>query len=480
MAAKALFVGGEWITGGRGTTAVADPFDGSTVADVSLASLEDLDAALAAADRAYRELTKHQPDHERSTILRRTSEGIEARSEEFARTICRENGKPIRDARGEVARAVQTFGFAADEAKRIYGEVIPMSAAKGAESRMGLMVREPLGVVAAITPFNFPLNLVAHKVAPAIAAGNTVVLKPPTQTPLSSLLMAEVMQEAGVGPGVLNVLVGGGKDIGEPLVQDDRVRFVSFTGSVPVGERIRQIAGLKRLTLELGSNSPLLVFADADLEAAAAAATRGAFAYSGQVCISVQRILVDRAVEEPFLDLLLPKVQALRIGNPLDEDTDIGPMITLEDAERIEGWIREAVSQGARVLCGGEREGERFFRPTLLAGVRQDMRVVCQEAFAPVATVQTFDGTKEAVALANDSIFGLQAGLFTQDLDTAWAVARELQVGGVWVNDSPITRFDHYPYGGAKSSGLGREGVKYAVEEMTEPKFIGWNLKQPG
>jgi acyl-CoA reductase-like NAD-dependent aldehyde dehydrogenase len=287
------------------------------------------------------------------------------------------------------------------------------------------------------------------------------------------------MHEAGAGPGVLNVLVGGGRELGEPLVQDPRVRFVSFTGSVPVGERIRTIAGLKKLTLELGSNSPLLVFADADLEAAAAAAARGAFAYSGQVCISVQRILVDRAVKDAFLEILIPRVEALKIGDPLDEATDVGPMISPEDAQRIESWIAEAVASGARVLTGGTREGERFFRPTLIADVTRDMRVVCEEAFAPVATVETFEGAKEAIALANDSVFGLQAGVFTRDVDTAWAVARELQTGGVWVNDSPITRFDHYPYGGAKQSGLGREGVKYAIEEMTEPKFIGFNLNPP-
>ncbi|MGB7293912.1 MAG: aldehyde dehydrogenase family protein [Thermodesulfobacteriota bacterium] len=469
---------GSWIEGksistknGK-VTQVTNPYSREVIAEVSIASKEDVNAAIESARLAFKSTTKHIPSHKISEILYKTSGLIGEFSEDFARTISLEAGKPIRESRGEVSRAVQVFRLAAEEANRIGGEVIPTDAVAGAESRFGLVVREPVGVIGAITPFNFPLNLVVHKVAPALAAKNTVVLKPAEKTPLSSLKLARVLHEAGLPAGALNVVVGSGPEVGDMLVEDERIRMITFTGSVPVGMQIKQKSGLKKLTLELGANSPNIVCKDADIESAAKALVIASFAYAGQVCISAQRIIVHKDVEEEFIKTFINLVANLEIGDPLEESTDIGPMISEADVSRTKEWVDEAKSQGAKVLIGGTGEGNVFY-PTVLSDVTPSMRVVCQEMFAPVVSIIPFKTSEEAVELANDSSYGLQAGVFTQNLNTALYFAQALEVGGVWINESTIYRQQNAPYGGVKMSGLGREGIKYTIEEMTELKFIG-------
>ncbi|HVL89595.1 MAG TPA: aldehyde dehydrogenase family protein [Actinomycetota bacterium] len=459
---------------GSGRSTIVSPATGEPVASVAVASASDVDEAVRAAQAAFAGPFGALAEHERQAILRRASDLLAERVEDLARTITLENGKPIRDARGEAARAWQTILFAAEEAKRIHGEVLPMGAARGGEGRIGFTLRKPIGVVAAIAPFNFPLNLVCHKVGPALAAGNTVVLKPSENTPLSSFALAAVFEEAGLPPGALNVVCGDA-ETGEALVDHPGVAMITFTGSAAVGTRIRSRSGVRRTLLELGSNAPMIVFDDADIGAALEAAVRGSFTYSGQVCISIQRLLVQRPLFDPFVVRLAEAASALVVGDPLDEATHIGPMIDEDAARRVESWVDAAVAGGARAECGGTRDG-RFYAPTVLTGVKPDMDVVCNEIFGPVVSVMPFDGLDDAIAIANDSVYGLQAGVFTRDIDRAMRVAQRLDVGGLWINDAPQTRFDHYPYGGMKSSGLGREGVRYAVEEMTETTFVGIKL----
>lgn len=468
-----LLIDGEW-TAPNGTVEVRSPFSGEPVYRVSLAGTAEAVRAVDAAERAFVSWSQ-TPAHERSRVLNRTSVLLEERREDLARTIALEAGKPIRDARAEVTRAMQTFRFAAEEAKRIYGETIPMDAAIGSENRVGITFRQPIGVIAAISPFNFPLNLVAHKVAPALATGNTVVLKPASQTPVTGLRLGEILHEAGLPAGVINVVVGSGKEVGDSLVTDERVAMVTFTGSPPVGVGIRNRAGMKRVVLELGSNSATVVHEDADLAAAARALAKGAFAYAGQICISVQRIIIHEAVLQRFLSLFLPLVQALKVGDPLAEDTDVGPMIDLGAAERGQEWIAEALAGGARALIEGRREGSLMW-PWVLADVRPEMKIVCEEAFAPVATIQTYTTFDQAIALVNDSKFGLQAGVFTSNVNLAFRAGRQIRTGGVIVNDTSNYRADHMPYGGLKLSGMGREGVRYTMEEMTEIKLVAFNL----
>ncbi len=468
-----LWINGKNISGKSGkVTRVINPYNGEAVAEVSIASKEDVEAAIETALLTFKSTIRHMPSHKVSEILYKASKLINELSEEFARTISLEAGKPIRECRGEVSRAVQVFRLAAEEANRIGGEVVPTDAVAGSESRLGFVVREPLGVIAAISPFNFPLNLVVHKVAPALAARNTVVLKPATKTPLSSLKLARVLHEAGLPAGALNVVIGSGSEIGDILVQDERVKMITFTGSVPVGKEIKQKSGLKKVTLELGANSPNIVCADADIDSAAKALIPASFAYAGQVCISAQRILVHKDIEERFRTTFINLVKNLKIGDPLEETTDMGPMISEADVKRTQEWVDEAKSQGAKVLIGGTGEGNVFY-PTVLSDVKPSMKVVCQEVFAPVVSIIPFKTNEEAVELANDSTFGLQAGIFTRDINTAFHLANGLEIGGVWINDSSIYRQQNAPYGGVKMSGMGREGVKYAVEEMTELKFIG-------
>jgi acyl-CoA reductase-like NAD-dependent aldehyde dehydrogenase len=466
-----LWIGGEWVTTDR-EEPVLEKFTGRPFATMPVADAATVAQAVGAAKEAFvsRPLTPSQ----RHRLLRAVSEAIRRDAETLALTIAREGGKPLRDARVEVARAATTFELSAEEARRIGGEVVPIAGAEGAENRMAFTVRMPVGVVAAISPFNFPLNLVAHKVGPAIAAGNTVVLKPSPLTPITAYLLCRLLAEAGAPPGLVN-LVHGDTDVGEALTQDPRVDFFSFTGSPAVGARIKAAAGLRRTLLELGSNSANIVHEDADLATAAELLSRRAFANAGQVCISPQRLLVHRKVAEPFLDAFLTVTRGLKVGDPTDPETDIGPMISEEAARRAMAWIEEAVAAGAELLLAPRREGA-VLTPAVLTRVRPEMKVVCEEAFAPLVTVQTYETVDEAIALANDSKYGLQAGVFTRDLGVAMRFVNGLVVGGVIVNDTSSYRADLMPYGGVKMSGNGREGPRYAVEEMTELKTVVLNL----
>jgi acyl-CoA reductase-like NAD-dependent aldehyde dehydrogenase len=370
-----------------------------------------------------------------------------------------------------VARAVETFQFSAEEAKRIHGETVPMDASTAGEGRMGFYLRTPVGVVAAITPFNFPLNLVSHKVGPGLAAGNTVVLKPASTTPLTALRLGEILEEAGVPGGVFNVVVGPGGTVGDWLTTDPRVSKISFTGSPPVGEAIIRKAGLKKVTMELGNNSGTIIEPDADLGAAVPRCVVSAFANSGQVCISLQRLYVHKSVAAEFTRRLVDATSKLKIGNPVEKDCDVGPMIDEAEAKRAEAWIREAVAEGATLLIGGKREG-RVLYPAILTNARAEMKVMCQEAFAPLVSLYEYDTFEDAVRMVEDSPYGLQAGIYTNDLRKAMYAVERINVGGVMINDTSIFRVDHMPYGGNKMSGLGREGVRFAVEEMTNIKMV--------
>ncbi|MGG0383317.1 aldehyde dehydrogenase family protein [Priestia filamentosa] len=457
------------------TMEVINPFNGEAVGKVSLASKGNAKKAIESAHQVFHKTMKKMPAYRRAEILSKAADLLEERTEEFAKVLVLEAGKPIRDGRGEVGRAVQVIRFAADEAKKIEGEMVPMDAAIGGENRLGIVRRHPIGVISAITPFNFPLNLALHKLAPAFAAGNTVVLKPAGKTPLSAYMLVKLFEEAGLPQGALNLVIGNGSEVGDVLVTDSRISKITFTGSPSVGIDLRRKAELKKVTLELGSNSPNIIFNDGDVKAAAVGLVRGAFAFSGQVCISAQRIYVQRDVYQDFLEQYVPLVEKLVIGNPVEETTDIGPMISEAEAIRAHEWIEQAVKAGANIVTGGNRKGT-LLEPTILVNVNQDMKVVCEETFAPIVSVIPFDTEEEVIAMANDSKFGLQAGVFTSDINRAMRVAEEMETGGVWINETSTYRQDNYPYGGVKLSGIGKEGVKYAIEDMTEIKFVGIKL----
>lgn len=465
-----------WINGERWETdtrlTVTDKATGQPWATVSQAGPTEARAAVAAAAKVFAQgsLTVSK----RYEILMKAATLIRERRDDLALTMAYEAGKPLRDARAEAERAADTFAWSAEEAKRIHGEMVPLEATAGSENRLAFTLRLPLGVVCAITPFNFPLNLVAHKIAPGLAAGNAVVLKPASYTPVVALKLGDILTEAGLPPGWLNVVVGPGNTVGDALLQDQRIGFYTFTGSVPVGEALKRTIGLRRCTLELGSNAAVIVHEDADIATAATQCALKGFSYAGQVCLSVQRILVHQAVADAFMATLVRVTQALRVGDPKDENVDIGPMISEGEAKRAESWIQEAVVNGADLLTGGQRQGA-FLRPTVLTNVTPAMSVVCQEAFAPLVTVQTYQTLDEALAMANDSEFGLQAGIFTRSLAVAMQAARTLQVGGVMVNDTSFYRAGQMPYGGVKHSGMGREGPRYAIEEMTELRLVVLN-----
>ncbi len=467
--AHRLLVDGKWIEE-KETMPVIDKYTGETIGTVPVASRETVGKAIAAAHEAFPSYSR-LPAHRRFRILEKASRLLAANQEEIAATICREAGKAWKYSFGEVARAVETFQFSAEEAKRIHGETIPMDASVAGEGRMGFYLRCPVGVVSAITPFNFPLNLVAHKVGPALAAGCTVVLKPASTTPLTAIRLGEILEEAGIPPGVVNVVVGPGGTVGEWMTTDPRVAKVSFTGSPPVGEAIIRKAGLKKVTMELGNNSGTIIEPDADLDAAIPRCAVSAFANSGQVCISLQRLYVHRSIAEEFTRRFVETTAKLKVGNPLDRDCDVGPMIDEAEAVRAENWIQEAVSEGAEVLIGGKREG-RVLVPTVLVNARPEMKVMCQEAFAPLVSIYEYDSFEDAVAMVEDSPYGLQAGIYTNDLRKAMYAVDRINVGGVMINDTSIFRVDHMPYGGNKLSGLGREGVRFAVEEMTNIKMV--------
>jgi len=466
---KHLFVNGEWREAQEYRT-LYSPYSGEAIAEIAYAGEAEVELALQAAEQA-RPMMAKLPAHERAAILEKLVRLLERHFDECARLIATEAAKPLTTAKGEVARTIQTYRFSAEEAKRIHGETIPMDAAPGGEGRIAYTIRQPLGVIAAITPFNFPMNLVAHKVGPAIASGNTIVLKPAAQTPLSSLFLAELLQEAGLPAGALNVVTGSGSVIGDVLTRDERVKMITFTGSPEVGIGIRNKAGLKRVTLELGSNAALIVDKGVALDAVIPRAVTGAFSFAGQVCISIQRIYVHEELYEAFVEAFVAQTQTLRLGDPLDPQTDVSALISPKDVERSLAWIAEAKQLGATVATGGEREGN-ILQPTVLLGVDPRAKVSCREVFAPIVLINKVSTIEEAIAHVNDSRYGLQAGIFTNRIDTAMKAAEELHVGGVMINEIPTFRVDHMPYGGVKESGMGREGVKYAIEEMTELKLV--------
>ena len=472
---RPFLVGGHWRQSDT-RAPVHDPFTGKVLAEVSQGSEADAEDAIQSTAAATQPMAA-LPSHARFHLLQRIAGALYDRREEFARIMTGEAGKPITDARREVARAVQTFTIAAEEAKRIPGEVIPLDWTPGMDSHLGILRRVPIGPVLGITPFNFPLNLVAHKVAPALAAGNPILIKPAPQTPLTALLLAEVGLEAGVPPGGLNVLPCDNR-VAERLVVDPRFKLLSFTGSAAVGWMLKAKCGKKKVVLELGGNAGVIVEQDADLDFAAQRCASGGFGYAGQTCISVQRIFVHHSVVDLFTTKLLLQVARLKGGDPNDEATVVGPLIDQHAAHRVEEWIGEAVAQGARVLLGGKRMGS-VVEATVLTNVTPTMKVSCQEVFGPVVTVTPYRQFDEALEAMNRSEYGLQAGVFTQDVNKAFHAFRHLEVGAVLVNEIPTFRAEHMPYGGVKDSGLGREGLRISIEEMTEPRFLVLNVRPP-
>jgi acyl-CoA reductase-like NAD-dependent aldehyde dehydrogenase len=468
-----LFINGQWVNGGS-LLEVKNKYTGEVVGVLPTARREDVDAAIAAAEQAAPVMAE-MPAHKRSAILARAAALIQERKEDIARTIAAEAGKALKYARLEVDRGVSTFTIAAEETKRLHGETIPLDAVPAGEGYFGFWTRRPVGVIAAISPFNFPLNLVAHKVAPALAAGNSLVLKPASTTPLTAVKLCEILQEAGLPAGAINLVVGSGGTVGEWLVTDPRVAKITFTGSPPVGQHILSVAGIKKVTLELGNTSPVIIAPDADLDLVAKRAAVGAYYNSGQVCISVQRIYSQKAVYEPFAEKFVEASEAMVVGDPLDERVDVGPMIDLGETERIESWVKEAQADGARVLTGGKREGPIYY-PTVLTNVQPDMKVVAEEVFAPVASVIATDDFEEALRQADATQFGLQVGVFTRDINRVFQAVKRLNFGGVIINDTPVFRADHMPYGGNRQSGLGREGVKFAMEDMTNIQLVAIKL----
>jgi acyl-CoA reductase-like NAD-dependent aldehyde dehydrogenase len=469
-----IFIEGKWIDKPK-KIEVHNPYDNSVFETVPRADADDIEKALAFAERGARVMAKLS-GYERWKILRKAADLMAARNEELGQIISKEEGKIIAEGRGEAGRAVETIMGSAEEAKRIHGETVPLDGDPGGVNRLGFTLRVPCGVVAAIAPFNFPLNLVCHKVGPALAAGNSVIVKPASDTPLSGIKLVEILLEAGLPPEGIQVITGSGGEIGDRLVADPRVRKITFTGSVEIGERICRTAGVKKVTMELGSNCPLIIMPDADLEKVAAAVATTGYANAGQVCISTQRVLTASKVYSDFLSVLKPKVEGLATGNQLDEKTKVGPMVKESEARRVEEWINEAVAGGARLVTGGGRRGT-IYMPAVVADVKPEMRISREELFGPAVAVTPFKDIDEAIAFANDSTFGLGAGIFTENVEWAMKFARETQAGNLHINWGPQWRADLMPYGGLKFSGFGKEGPRYAVEEMTELKMVVFHLK---
>jgi acyl-CoA reductase-like NAD-dependent aldehyde dehydrogenase len=464
--AHKLLLDGEWIETGE-SVEVRSPYSGDVVGRIAKAGAAE---ARRAVDAAARALESPLPAHERAAILDRVADLLRERHEDMAQTICAEAGKPIRTARVEASRAVSTYTFAAVEARKLAGDVVPMGASEAGEGKIAFTLRRPVGIVGAISPFNFPCNLVAHKLAPALAAGCPVVLKPAGQTPMSALLLAELEQEAGLPAGWLNVLVGPSSEIGDVLVEDERVRMITFTGSSGVGWDIAERAAKKRVRLELGNSTPVIVAADADVDLAATKLAANAFSFAGQSCISVQRIYVERPALDGFLERFIPKVEALVVGDPADEATDIGPVIDEGARTRIAEWVDEAQAAGAKLLAGAT-DGD-LLRPIVLGEAPETAHVVCDEVFGPVCVVNAVDSLDDAFARANGTDFGLQAGIFTASIATGLAAAEALDFGGVTVNEAPTFRADQMPYGGVKGSGNTKEGPAYTIREMTEERLV--------
>jgi acyl-CoA reductase-like NAD-dependent aldehyde dehydrogenase len=468
-----MLIGGKWIEK-KEKIDVRNPYDGSVVGQVSKGTKEDVDRAVSAAKQGLEQM-KELTASERSAILLRAAGKMQEEHEHFSRVVAQEVGKTIQEARGEVSRAVNTFTLSSEEAKRIHGETVPVDAVPAGKGKLGFFLRVPVGIVAAISPFNFPLNLVAHKIAPALAAGNAVVLKPATVTPLIAVELGRILMDSGLPSHALNIVTGPGAEIGDALSGHPDVRMITFTGSLEVGEGICRNAGLKKLTMELGSNSAVILMDDADVDVAVRKIRVGGYAIAGQVCISVQRVIVHERIWDEFMSKIIPAVESLKMGDPLDEETELGPMITSSETKRAKTWIDEAVKGGARLECGGEIEGP-FLTPAVLTGDVRSSEVWRNELFAPAIVAVPAGDLDEAIALANDSPYGLQAGVFTERIHDALRVVQEVEVGGVMVNEMPTFRVDQMPYGGVKGSGLGREGARFAVEEMTEIRMVGIQL----
>lgn len=464
-----MYVAGEW-QGANAQDEIRSPWSGETVDTVPRATASDVEAALAAAEQGAATMRRLSA-YDRSQILNRAADLIEDACDDLARTISAEEGKPLSEALGEARRGPALFRLAASEGARMHGETLPLDAAAGGEDKLGFTLRQPCGVVVAISPFNYPLLLVAHKLAPALAAGNAVILKPASQTPLTALKLTKLLLEAGLPPLALQTITGRGGELGDALCADERVRKISFTGSAEVGRRIARVAGVKKLSLELGANCPVAVLPDADLEQVAEATASGGFVNAGQVCISVQRVLVDRDAYGDFLDALRTKVEAIAVGDPLADGTQLAALVSEGEAKRVEETIRRAVEAGATLVTGGGRE-RGIVQPTVVADVPGETELWREELFGPAVAVRPVSGIDEAITLANDTHYGLGAGVFTRDLNHALRFAHEVDAGNVHVNWTPLWRADLMPYGGLKGSGIGKEGPRYAVEEMTELKSV--------
>lgn len=468
-----LFINGKWEEG-QEKQEVVNKYSQAVYATVNKAGEKEVERAIESAQHAYKH--KQLAPYERYKILRRVSELLLENKEELAQVITNEAGKPLKQARNEIERSSQTFEVASEEAKRVTGEQVPVESAPGSENRLAFTIRVPVGVVGAISPFNFPLNLVAHKVAPAIAAGNAVVLKPASTTPITALRLAEMFEKAGLPKGLFNVVVGSGSTVGSQMMEDSRINLYTFTGSAKVGLKLKQNTGLNKLILELGNNSPVIIDKEADVQKAAKTTAQKSFSFAGQVCISVQRIYVHEEVREEFQQRFVEAIKELKVGDPQDPNTDVGPMISEEEAKRAEEWVQEAVDNGAKVVAGDRRKGV-VFQPTVVTNVTKDMRVVCDEIFAPVVSLISYSDLDACIDEVNESPYGLQGGIFTKNLDTAFYAAKKVEVGGLMINDASQYRVDLMPYGGVKDSGWGKEGPKYSINEMTEERLIVLNLE---
>ncbi|KSU86080.1 aldehyde dehydrogenase family protein [Priestia flexa] len=469
---KSLYINGEWIETATYSPLYA-PYSKEQIAEIPIASDEIIHEAIAHVQQANVKM-EALTSLERAEILFQIAQLFKEHREQAAEIISLESAKPLKFALAEIDRTIETYQFAGEEAKRLVGEIIPMDAAKTGKNRFGYTIEQPLGTIAAITPFNFPQNLVAHKIGPAIATGNTVILKPASQTPLSAFFLAQLIDQTALPKGAFQVITGGGKQIGDLLVKHEKIKMITFTGSPAVGIGIRDKAGMKHVALELGSNAGLIIDEQVDLDYVATKCVTGAFSNQGQVCISLQRIYVKDTIYEQFTELFIEKTKALVLGDPLSAQTDVSAMIHANEQQRASAWVAEAVDHGAQLLLGG-KEIDGVFPPTILANVDRHSKISCEEVFAPIVIINKITSIADGIESINDSKFGLQAGIFTKDIQTAFTAAKKLDVGGVMINDIPTYRVDQMPYGGVKLSGTGKEGLKYAIKEMTETKLIVWN-----
>ncbi|MEZ0361041.1 MAG: aldehyde dehydrogenase family protein [Hydrogenobacter sp.] len=475
MLEKGMLIGGKYVKSEE-ELYIHYPYTGEVIGKVFKGSEKQVDEAIEVAKEGFRKMSSLTP-HERYSILMKASQMLQDRAEEFAKTLVLEVGKTIREARSEVQRAIQTLIFSAEEAKRISGEVVPLDAHPNGRGKVGFFIRQPVGIVSAITPFNFPLNLSMHKVAPALAAGNAVILKPSERTPLTPLMLGELLLSAGLPPEAISVIPGYG-DVGKAMTTHPDVRVVSFTGSKKIGEIITKQAGIKKVILELGSNSALVLHKDGNVNKAVVKTIQGGYAIAGQVCISVQRVFVHEDVFDIYLSALKSAVDNLNVGDPMREDTDVGPMISSSEVERVQEWVGQAIKEGAKLVRGGVAcaESKALLEPTIVSLVPENTKLFSEEAFAPVVVVNPYRDIEEAIKAVNSSVYGLQVGVFTKDIDIAWEFIKKVEAGGVLINEGPNFRADHMPYGGVKHSGIGREGPRFAIEDYTEIKMVVWDL----